>query len=91
MEKTEIFHGIEDSNNAILNFVYKAKYRIDACLNSNGPSVMVDVESIKQERIKAKDRGVKFRCITEVTKKNIGYCKEMIKYFDAEITTFRWC
>ena len=85
MEKTEIFHGIEDSNNAILNFVYKAKYRIDACLNSNGPSVMVDVESIKQERVKAKDRGVKFRCITEVTKKNIGYCKEMIKYFDTEI------
>ena len=46
---------------------------------------MVDDKSIKQERIKAKDRGVKFRCITEVTKKNIDYCKEMIKYFDAEI------
>jgi len=84
-EKTEIFHGIEDSNNAILNFVYKAKYRIDACLDSNGPSVMVDVESIKEERIKAKNRGVKFRYITEVTTKNIPYCKEMIKYFRAEI------
>ena len=47
---------------------------------------MVDVESIKEARIKAKkDRGVKFRYITEVTKKNIGYCKEMIKYFGAEI------
>jgi adenosine deaminase len=34
-ENTEIFHGIEDANNAILNFVYKAKYRIDACLDSN--------------------------------------------------------
>ena len=71
MEKTEIFHGID----AILNFVYKAKYRIDASLNSNGPSLMVDVESIKEERIKANDIGLKFRCITEVTKKNIGYCK----------------
>jgi signal transduction histidine kinase len=46
---------------------------------------MVDIESIKEARIKAKNRGVKFRYITEVTKKNILYCKEMIKYFDAEI------
>jgi len=84
-EKTEIFHDIEDSNNAILNFVYKTKYRIDACLDLNGPSVMIDVESIKEARIKAKNRGVKFRYVTEITEANISYCKEMIKYFDAEI------
>jgi signal transduction histidine kinase len=46
---------------------------------------MVDVESIKEARIKAKNRGVKFRYVTEVTTKNISYCKEMIKYFGAEI------
>jgi signal transduction histidine kinase len=46
---------------------------------------MVDVESIKEARIKAKNRGVKFRYVTEVTPKNISYCKEMIKYFGAEI------
>src|SRR5688572_8275199 len=46
---------------------------------------MIDVESIKEARIKAKNRGVKFRYVTEVTTKNISYCKEMIKYFDAEI------
>jgi two-component system, OmpR family, sensor histidine kinase VicK len=46
---------------------------------------MVDIESIKEERIKAKNRGIKFRYITEVTKENIGYCKEIITYFGAEI------
>jgi hypothetical protein len=46
---------------------------------------MVDVESIKEARIKAKNRGVKFRYVTEVTTKNISYCKKMIKYFGAEI------
>ena len=46
---------------------------------------MVDVESIKEARIKAKNRGVKFRYVTEVTPKNISHCKEIIKYFDAEI------
>ena len=45
---------------------------------------MIDVESIKEARIKAKNRGVKFRYVTEVTEANISYCKEMIKYFDAE-------
>jgi two-component system, OmpR family, sensor histidine kinase VicK len=46
---------------------------------------MIDVESIKEARIKAKNRGVKFRYVTEVTEANISYCKEMIKYFSAEI------
>jgi two-component system, OmpR family, sensor histidine kinase VicK len=46
---------------------------------------MIDVESIKEARIKAKNRGVKFRYVTEITEANISYCKNMIKYFDAEI------
>jgi two-component system sensor histidine kinase VicK len=46
---------------------------------------MIDVESIKEARIKAKNRGVKFRYVTEVTEANISYCKEMIKYFGAEM------
>ena len=46
---------------------------------------MINIESIEEERIKAKNRGVKFRYITEVTTKNISYCKEIIKYFHAEI------
>ena len=46
---------------------------------------MVDVGPIKKARIKAKNSGVNFRSITEVTKENILYCKEMITYFDAEI------
>ena len=32
---------MEDANNAILNFVYKAKYRIDVCLDSNGSDFLV--------------------------------------------------
>jgi two-component system, OmpR family, sensor histidine kinase VicK len=46
---------------------------------------MIDVKAIKEERIYAKDRGVKFRYITDITKENISYCKQMIKEFDAEL------
>lgn len=34
---------------------------------------------------KAKNRGVKIRYVTEIIKENIAYCKEIIKYFHAEI------
>jgi len=40
---------------------------------------MIDVKAIKEARINAKDRGVKFRYITDITKDNISYCKQIIK------------
>ena len=84
-ENTRVFPGIEDANKVVLNFVNNTKNRIDACLDVNGPSVMIDVQSIKEVRINAKDRGVKFRYITEITKENISYCKQIINKFDAEM------
>jgi two-component system, OmpR family, sensor histidine kinase VicK len=46
---------------------------------------MIDVKAIKEARINAKDRRVKFRYITEITKENISYCKQIIKQFNAEL------
>jgi two-component system sensor histidine kinase VicK len=41
---------------------------------------MMGVDSIKNERLKAKRRGVNFRYITEVTKDNLSYCKELSEF-----------
>lgn len=84
-EKTLVYHGIEEANNVILNFVNNTKNKLDACLDANGPSVMIDVQSIKEARINAKDRGVNFRYITNINKENISYCKQIIKEFNAEV------
>ena len=46
---------------------------------------MIDVQAIKEARINAKDRGVKFRYITDINKENISYCKRIVKEFDAEL------
>jgi signal transduction histidine kinase len=46
---------------------------------------MIDIQSIKKEKINAKDRGVKFRYVTDITKENISYCKQLIKEFNAEL------
>jgi two-component system, OmpR family, sensor histidine kinase VicK len=40
---------------------------------------MMGVEIIKDERFKARNRGVEFRYITEITKVNVSYCKELSK------------
>jgi two-component system sensor histidine kinase VicK len=41
---------------------------------------MIGVDIIKNERLKAKSRGVNFRYVTEVTKDNISYCKELSEF-----------
>jgi two-component system, OmpR family, sensor histidine kinase VicK len=41
---------------------------------------MMGVDIIKNERLKAKKRGVNFRYITEITKDNLSYCKELSEF-----------
>ena len=84
-EKTLVYDGIEEANNVILNFVNNTKNKLDACLDANGPSVMIEVQYIKEARINSKDRGVNFRYITDINKENISYCKQIIKEFNAEL------
>jgi two-component system, OmpR family, sensor histidine kinase VicK len=80
-ETTKIFHGTENSTKALVEFVSKAKQRIDSVVDSSAPSIIIGTDSIRKERLSAaKNRGVKFRYVTEITKDNISYCKEMLKF-----------
>ncbi|MGN6614365.1 MAG: sensor histidine kinase, partial [Candidatus Nitrosocosmicus sp.] len=79
-EKTKLFYGIKEATKAILDFISNADTAIDACLDPTGPSVMMGVDAIKNERLKAKRRGVNFRYITEITKDNLSYCKELSEF-----------
>ena len=67
-EKTKLVYGIKEASKAILDFTSNADTAIDACLDLTGSSVMMGVDAIKNERLKAKKRrGVNFRYVTEVT------------------------
>jgi two-component system sensor histidine kinase VicK len=79
-------YGTEKANNAILQFVARAKEKIHACLDQTGPSVMMGVESIKKERLTAINRGVRLKYVTEITKENISYCKELMKISEVRHT-----
>jgi signal transduction histidine kinase len=79
-EKTNLFYGIEDATKAVLYFTSNADTSIDACIDYTAPSVMMGVDVIKNERLKAKNRGVVFRYITEIIKDNLPYCKELSEF-----------
>jgi len=80
-QKTEVTHGEEKVENIILQFLSKAD-RIDSCADHKAASLAVGVESFKNVLYDLKNRGVKTRYITEVTRGNIDSCKEMMKIAD---------
>jgi two-component system sensor histidine kinase VicK len=78
-ERTEVLHGEENVMNAILQFLSKA-YRIDSCGDHRAPSVAIGVEEYKELLLNLKNRGTKLRFITDITKENIHYCKQVMKF-----------
>jgi two-component system, OmpR family, sensor histidine kinase VicK len=78
-ERTEILHGEENVMNAILQFLSKA-YRIDSCGDHRAPSVAIGAEEYKELLLDLKNRGTKLRFITDITKENIHYCKQVMKF-----------
>ncbi|MGN6629868.1 MAG: ATP-binding protein [Candidatus Nitrosocosmicus sp.] len=77
-ENTEILYGIENTISRGVKFMQNAKEQMDLFGEKNGPSIIIEYPDIyKKNYIAAKNRGVKIRFITEITKDNIHYCKEI--------------
>ena len=51
-------------------------------MDSTRPTLAIDIESIKKSFVDTKSRGIKLRYLTEITKDNIDYCKELMKIVD---------
>jgi two-component system sensor histidine kinase VicK len=75
-EKTEVWYGIEYTINRTLQTSSKVRYRFDNCGDVRHPSIIVTTEPVRKAFVDVKNRGVKTRVITEITKDNLHYCKE---------------
>ena len=75
--KTEAIYDIEKSLLQGMKFMQNAK-KIDIVGDKNGPSVFIKNDFYKINLIKARNRGAKLRYITDITKDNLHYCKEML-------------
>ena len=78
-ERTEILYGTENVLGSLLEFLSKAK-RIDSCGDSKSLSLAFEVDKYRKLLVDIKDKGIKVRQVTGITKENIRYCKELLKF-----------
>ena len=78
IKRTEILYGSENIVKKPINDFHKIKEKFDNCTDSTGPSVFINA-SLWAEFISLKNKGIKLRFITEITKDNVNYCKDLLK------------
>jgi two-component system sensor histidine kinase VicK len=78
-EIMQIITGAENITEFNLQHYATTKVKIDACFDNIFPSIIASDERIKNGMTDLVDRGIKLRLVTEITKENINYCKEIMK------------
>jgi two-component system, OmpR family, sensor histidine kinase VicK len=78
-DKTELLHGIEDVVERGVQFLQNVKIGMDLFGDKNGPSIIVGYDVYRNNHIDVIKRGGKIRLITEITRENIQYCKDLLK------------
>jgi two-component system sensor histidine kinase VicK len=78
-EKTEVWYGIEYTINRTVQDLSQVKHRFDNCGDVRHPSIIVTTEPVKNAFLDVKNRGIKTRFITEITKDNLHYCKQLMQ------------
>jgi two-component system, OmpR family, sensor histidine kinase VicK len=78
-DRTEVLYGLEKTTEAIMKFLNSAEVSMNICADYNSPSVAMGVEVFRKGLYELKRRNVKSRFITDITKDNIKYCKELMQ------------
>jgi two-component system, OmpR family, sensor histidine kinase VicK len=78
-EKTEVLYGFEKTTETIMKFLNSAEISMNICADYTGPSVAMGVKVFRKGLYELKTRNVQSRFITEITKDNIKYCKELMQ------------
>jgi two-component system sensor histidine kinase VicK len=85
---TRIIHGAQDVIKAEEDLFYSATKTIDSCMTYTRPPLAIALPQIRIAFVNAKKRGIKLRYITEITRENLSYCKELrglvdeLRHFD---------
>ncbi len=81
-ELTKIIQGDKKVLEAVSRFIFNANTKIDACVDQTRPALGTDIKPIRILVLNSHKRGVRFRCITEITANNIHYCKQLLGIVD---------
>ncbi len=78
IEDTVVLHDTESITNALLGFYAKVTTRYDCC-GVMSQHTLPESKTINDTLSNLKNRDVRLRQITEITKDNISYCKQLMK------------
>ena len=81
-EFTRVYYGSETVIATVLHFLKKSNNIIYACVDQTRPSLTIDIVMLKKAFLDAKNRGVKMLYVTEITKDNLSYCKQLLTMVD---------
>jgi two-component system, OmpR family, sensor histidine kinase VicK len=79
VERTEVLFNPDEIVRRTVEQCYTIKFTMDSCTDRYGPSMFPGSPPVMKACIDMNNRGVKIRFITEITKDNIQYCKELMK------------
>jgi hypothetical protein len=81
-EPTEVLHGEQNVIRSELQLFCNSKKKIDTCMNYTRPPLAITIAPIRGAFVDAKKRGIKLRYLTEITKDNISFCKQLVSLVD---------
>ena len=79
---TRVIHGTKEVVNAEVAFFYNINKSADTYMNYTRPPLAIGLDPVRNAFLDAKSRGVHLRYLTEITKDNLSYCKELLKLVD---------
>ena len=78
-EKTEVSDSPENVLKFILDRLEATEEKLDGCYDYLGPSGIVKIGPMWQTCLELGEKGVKIRYLTDITKDNLSYCKEILQ------------
>ena len=80
--RIDVVDGFQNLSKLYPKLFINAKIKIDNCISYDNLVSYFKLELVIKSIIEAKSRGIILRYITEITKDNIQYCKELAKIID---------
>jgi two-component system, OmpR family, sensor histidine kinase VicK len=77
---TKVLSGVETVISTLVEFLDKTNEELYACVDQTRPAL--NILLLKEAFFRAKKRGVRLKYITEITKDNLPYCKQLLTVVD---------
>ena len=78
-ELTKVLYGVDTVINTVIQFLNRTDKTVYTCVDQTRPILALDILALKKAFEDTKSRGVKLMYVTEITKDNVSYCKQLME------------